>query len=418
MHFRYDKAKPEAGGLRWDAAARLADGRVDYSSLATTVHYQFPCGHIVKDTPQDRRKLAGRYGAPQNEGAHTSRKSHTAEAVSFHEIPWIILIQEWHAATRALKSGDSEPMFRFVTRRECHFFDENSLPYSGQTIYNLGLKKNRQPMPGAAYRCATADWQQGYKAKGELIHYWLHIEDITADCDSRIIFEGRVDGDAELLAELDAHDVPRVNVWIDCSKNTKAILQLCWKEGMNAVNLQMSRAGSFLWPDKTRKFYSTGKPIWRELNTPPVHPPIRRRVNGEMIEEPHPLEPLVVSLNKAGMLANHFFIRNMQANVTAQNKEATPDDYIRVEIPADVSEDFKKQNESWQYLPSHRPKNKEDGLEGFKQRSRVDHLLMCRAFMDFLKNWLLHPDQDISLLGARLAELGIKPANTTEEKTE
>jgi hypothetical protein len=334
--------------------------------------------------------------------------------VSYHEIPWLTLVKEWHSACKAMQAGDPEPMFRFVTRRECQFFSNESLPYSGQTIYNQSLKKNRTGLPGAAYRAATCDWQLGIKSKGELQHYWVYMEDIMPNCDSQIVFEGRVESDAELLAELDAHGVERVNVWIDCSKNTKAILQLCWQNGMNAVNLQLSRSGSFLWPDGTRKFYSTGQPIHQQLNVPPIYDRIRLRNprTREFEEAPHPLEPTVVNLNKAGMLANHFFIRNFQANTLAANPKALPEDYIRVEIPADVSDDFKRQNDSWQRLPNHRPKNKEDGLEGFKQRSRVDHLLMCRAFMDFLKNWLLHPSQDLSLLSARLADLGIR------EKTE
>ena len=127
----------------------------------------------------------------------------------------------------------------------------------------------------------------------------------------------------------------------------------------------------------------------------------RNRKTGKMETFPNPEEPMVVSLNKAGLLSNHFFIRNMRANVLAQNSAATPDQYISVEIPADVSEQFKKQNEAWEYLPGHRPKNQEDGVEGFKQRSRNDHLLMCRAYGDFLKEWT-------GLLGERLAALGIE----------
>ena len=157
--------------------------------------------------------------------------------------------------------------------------------------------------------------------------------------------------------------------------------------------------------DGVRRFYSKGRPIHLELNTPPVFElqNVPDRKTGKVITMPAALEPMVVSLNKAGMLSNHFFIRNMRANVLAANPQAGPEQYIAVEIPADVSEQFKKQNEAWEYLPGHRPKNKEDGVEGFKQRSRNDHLLMCRAFGDFLKEWT-------GLLGERLAALGIEQA--------
>ena len=405
MRARWENEKPELGGLRYDTdGCDMGNGRFNYNKLVPTIRYQMPCGFPVHNVPAERRALKGRYSAPRNEGALLSHRSWNFEAVSCTTVDWLDLIRDKHSALRALKAGDAKPWMRYITERECRFYGEDSIPYSGQTIYNTALRKNREGLVGRAYRDATADWQQGYKAKGELQHYWLFIEDVMPSCDSQIVFEGMVESDSELLAELDAHQVPRSATWIDCSKNTKAILQLCYQNGMNAINLQLSRVGSFLHEDGVRRFYSKGKPIHLELNTPPVFEPLTRRdrKTGKVVTLPNPDEPMVVSLYNAGTLSNHFFIRNMRANVLAQNPQATPDQYISVEIPADVSEQFKKQNESWEYLPGHRPKNQDDGVEGFKQRSRNDHLLMCRAYSDFLKDWL-------GLLGERLAALGIAP---------
>lgn len=412
MRTRWESEKPELGGLRYDSeGCDMGNGKFNYNKLVPTIRYQMPCGFVVRNNPTERRALQGRYSAARNEGALVSHRSWNFEAVSCATVEWLDLIRDKHSALRALKAGDSKPWMRYITERECRFFGDKSIPYSGQTIYNTSLKKNREGLPGRACRQAMADWQQGYKAKGELQHYWLLIEDVMANCDSQIVFEGMVESDSELLAELDAHQVPRSATWIDCSKNTKAILQLCYQNGMNAVNLQLSRVGSFLHEDGVRRFYSKGRPIHLELNTPPVFPPRnqRDRKTGKVISLPAPEEPLVVSLNKAGMLSNHFFIRNMRANVLAANPKATPEQYISVEIPADVSEQFKKQNESWEYLPGHRPKNQEDGVEGFKQRSRNDHLLMCRAYGDFLKEWT-------GLLGERLTALGLERVEENSEK--
>jgi hypothetical protein len=407
MRTRWENEHPELGGLRYDTeGCDMGGGRFNYNKLAASLRYQMPCGHITHNTPSERKALnKGRYSEPRNEGALVSHRSwDSGQAISYAAVDWMTVIEEKHMALRALKAGDARPWFQYITQRECRFFGEDSIPYSGQTIYNTALRKNREGLVGRAYRSATADWQQGYKAKGELQHYWLLIEDVMPSCDSQIVFEGMVESDSELLAELDAHQVPRSATWIDCSKNTKAILQLCYQNGMNAINLQLSRVGSFLHEDGVRRFYSKGKPIHLELNTPPVFDPLTRRdrKTGKVVTLPNPEEPMVVSLNKAGTLSNHFFIRNMRANVLAQNPQATPDQYISVEIPSDVSGQFKKQNESWEYLPGHRPKNQDDGVEGFKQRSRNDHLLMCRAYSDFLKEWL-------GLLGERLAALGIAP---------
>lgn len=412
MRTRWEDDKPELGGLRYTTdGCEMENGKFNYNLLVPTIRYQMPCGFIVHNIPSERKSLqAGRY-VQTNAGALRSHRSWNFEAVSCLAVDWLDLIKEKHLALRALKAGDSQPWYRYITERECHFFGDDSIPYSGGTIYNLALRKNREGLPGRAYRAATADWQQGYKAKGELQHYWLLIEDVMANCDSQIVFEGRVESDAELIAEIDAHTVPHSCVWIDCSKNTKAIQQLCYQQGFNAFNLQKSHVGFFRHDDGVRRFYSPEKPIHSELNTPPVFNPITKRnpKTGQMEFKPHPEEPKVINLNKAGMLSNHFFIRNMQANVLAARPDATPDQYIRVDIPADVSEEFRRQNESWDRVVGFRPKNGDEGVEGFKQRSRNDHLLMCRAYQDVLKEWL-------GYLGDRLADLGIGKPNTDESK--
>ena len=423
MHFRFDKNKPELGGLRYDSSTRLPDGRPNYRKLEETIRYQFPCGHEVKADPASRRTLRGEYSPPRNEGAHESHESWISEAVSYDQISWLTLIQEWHSAIQALKSGDSEPMFRFVTRRECKFYTDEFIPYRSETIYNVLLKKNRVGMgEKKLYRAAKFDWQKGYKAKGELEHYWGVILDVDVDANSQLVWEGMVESDSELLAELEAHEVPHCNVWIDCTgTHKKSILQLCYQNGLNALDLGLSRQTLFLHPDGVRRFYSTGKPIHRELNTPPVFNPVvqRDRKTGERKEIPNPEEPVVVSLNKAGMLANYFFIRNMKVAVLLANPKATPADYIALDIPNDVSEDFKQQNESWQVIPGHRGSAKDDSVDGFKPRSNNDHLLMCMAYHCFELEWKLHPNYELSLLGARLAALGIPQAEnktTTEEE--
>ena len=420
MHFRFNPNKPELGGLRWDSGGcKMESNRFNYNKLEKTIRYEMPCGHSVRDFAAERRTLKGRYSAPKNEGAHISHRSWNFEGVACDAIKWLTLIQEWHGSIRAMKVGDIEPMRRFVTERECRFWSNDLLPYSGTIIYNSALKKNRAGMPNAIMRTAKFDWQAGYKAKGELEHYWGIIMDVDIDANSQLVWEGKVESDAELLAELDAHEVPRVNSWIDCTGvQKKRILQFCYQNGMNAVSLDQSRQQGFLHPDKIRRFYSTGKPIYRELNTIPVHEPIRKRnmKTGEFSEVPHPEEPTVVELHKAGLLQNYFDIRNMKAAVTLQNPKATAADYIRIEIPDDVSEDFKKMLESWEVVPGHRGNAKDESVDGFRPRSNFDHQLMTMAYHCFELEWKLHPQHEMSLLGARRASLG--PPTIGERQTQ
>ena len=410
MRFRWDEKKPELGGLRFDTAAgRQENGKYNLRKIIPTIRYQMPCGFIVRDKPEERRALAGRYRST-NEGAVEELKSWNYEAVSVFEISWFDLVSEWLTAVRALKAGDGEPLKKFVQERECKFYSPQSIPFSGETIYNTSLKKNREGMKNRIYRAAKFDWQKGYKHKGELQHYWGVIVDVDIDANSQLVWEGIIESDAELLAEVDAHEVPHCNVWIDCTgKQNKTILQFCYQNGMNALDLALSRQTLFLHPDGTRRFFSPGKPIHLELNTRPVFEPVvkRSKKTGEREELPNPEEPLVVSLNKAGLLANYFFIRNMKSAVLLANPKATPADYISLEIPDDVSDAFKEQNESWQVVPGHRGSAKDDSVDGFKPRSNIDHLLMCMAYHCFELEWKLHPNSDLSLLGARLTALGI-----------
>jgi hypothetical protein len=412
MQFRFNEKNPELGGLRFDTSAgRVDGGKYNLNKIVPTIRYQMPCGFIVRDDARERRALVGRYRAT-NAGAIESRRSWNYDAVSVPEIKWPELTFEWLKAIRAKKTGDIEPLKKFVQERECQFWNPSThIPFSGATLYNVNLK-NRDAMPGAVYRGAKFDWQAGYKAKGELEHYWGVIVDVDINANSQLIWEGKCQSDAELLAELDAHKVPRKNAWIDSTGvQKKRHLQFCYQNGLNAISLDQSRQQGFLHADKVRRFYSEGKPIYKELNTVPLFDlSFERDGKGGVIEKNHPDEPMVVELHKAGLLAFYFFIRNMKATVLKENPKATENDYIRIDIPADVSDDFKAMMESWEMIPGHKGAAKDESVDGFKPRSRFDHQLMNMAYHSFDLEWNLRPDTGLSLIGERLAALGLPMA--------
>jgi hypothetical protein len=412
MQFRFNEKNPELGGLRFDTAAgRVDGGKYNLNKIVPTIRYQMPCGFIVRDDARERRALVGRYRAT-NAGAIESRRSWNYDAVSVPEIKWPELTFEWLKAIRAKKTGDIESLKKFVQERECQFWNPSThIPFSGATLYNVNLK-NRDAMPGAVYRGAKFDWQAGYKAKGELEHYWGVIVDVDINANSQLIWEGKCQSDAELLAELDAHKVPRKNAWIDSTGvQKKRHLQFCYQNGLNAISLDQSRQQGFLHADKVRRFYSEGKPIYKELNTVPLFDlSFERDGKGGVIEKNHPDEPMVVELHKAGLLAFYFFIRNMKATVLKENPKATENDYIRIDIPADVSDDFKAMMESWEMIPGHKGAAKDESVDGFKPRSRFDHQLMNMAYHSFDLEWNLRPDTGLSLIGERLAALGLPMA--------
>lgn len=123
---------------------------------------------------------------------------------------------------------------------------------------------------------------------------------------------------------------------------------------------------------------------------------------------PDEREPLVINVSKGGMIANHFFIREHKRRVLlaakAEGREVLPSDYIECVIPEDVSDDFRYQYEAWQKVGRDAKKATDEvysGQERFQQIRRDDHLMICCAGIDMLKDWS-------GLLGERLEKLGIK----------
>ena len=376
MHFRFDPAKPELGGLRWDSdGCKTESGRFNYNKLEGTIRYQFPCGYEIRDVASQRRTLIGRYGQPKNEGAHVSHRSWTYEAVACDSIRWLSLIQEWHQAIRALRANDSEPMRRFVTERECKFWSESLRPFNGQILVNTALKKNRDGLPDRAVRLAAFDKQKGRRSLGQLMHYWGVIRDVASNGDSLLVWEGMVHTEADLLAIVKEHEVQPRCVIVDATWDTKHVMEFCYHNGINAVQ-GSNQNHWFAHADKIRRYYSEPRAIHLDLNAPP-----RFDYSGSAAGwQPHVDEPMVWFYNKAGLLSNLMFLRNHKHNITTANPEAGPDDYIVHDIPGDVSEDYQKQNDSWERKTGTRGRSKEH-IEEWRQTRADDHLFMCEAYI-------------------------------------
>ena len=411
MRTRYEDTRPELGGLRYDSeGCKRADGTFDYNRLVPTLRYQFPCGYSMPDDITQRRSAAagGRYCQPFNTGALLSNRSYLYQAVACHDIRWLDLVQQKHQALRSLKAGDDTDWRIYLQERESVFYDPNEhRPFQGAVLTTSGRQLNRQGLPDEQAKIWAADWQQGFKHLGELTHYWLVIESVLENCSSQVIYAGKVADEMELLTVLKEHGITEdcglADGFIDASKNTKHILSFCLRNGINAVIGGDQGLRGFRWPDGTWQYFSQKRFIWRELNYPEPKYPLRATPEGWA--EDHD-EPFIIRYNKAGLLKNHFFIREFKANVLQNNPAAAPDQYIERIIPEDIGEDYLKHHEAWERDLKARGIRKMGEVEGFKQVRRADHLLSCTTYIDLMK--------DLSgLLGSRLASLGLKP--TTED---
>lgn len=428
MRTHWDDQRPDLGGLRYDSeGSRKEDGSFNYNKLLPTLRYQMPCGYLVYNDPAARRRLSdsGRYSAPHNEGATPGDISLTYDAVTCHNIEWLDLVKEKHAAFRSLKNGDIEPFRKFMQERECRFFNTNYQPFQGQIVISRGVNKRREGLKDRAGRLWKADWQKGFKSRAELEHFWLVIKDVDPLCNDLLVYEGMINSESELIAILEEYDALEHGAGvIDCSFNTKHLLQFVYQTvavyaeqgkrcGMNAIMSNASHVRLFKHrEDGVYRFYDEGKAICGELNVGSIFEPI----DTDKGFAPHPDEPVVININKGGMIANHFFIREHKQRVIEAEKEAakkegrpardiSPSEYIECVIPEDVSEEFKEHYESWIRIgkPPEKTKNEiiSSGVEKFMQIRDADHMLICCAGIDMLKDWS-------GLLGDRLAMLGIK----------
>ncbi|MDB6022916.1 MAG: Bacteriophage tail assembly protein [Pedosphaera sp.] len=370
MRTEWDPKHPELGGLRYDAdGCRLENKEYDYFKLASTVRFQMPCGAIVRENERQRRalSLSGRYSEPRK-GADLRKRSYTMEAVAIDYIPWLSLIQQKHAAKKALDYSDPEPYSVYMRERECRFWKRGLQPITQNIVLSSGIKKDSAGLPNREFRFGAGDYQQGEFKAGELPHWWHLIVDVETLPDGRvhllIVSEGMITTDDDLVDTFARHGVLPTSICLDSSWNAPHVYQLCLKHGYTAVKGDNSGlyAGH---PDGSRKVYSPPKPLHAMINQPPVHDYVYNY--GELL--PHPLEPMFIRYSQFGLLNRVAWLRSSKL--------------VWLEVPGDVSEDFISHLDSWQIrkLPNKKTLVMEEQWGQCRDR---DDLLMCLCYITLL----------------------------------
>ncbi|MDE2102235.1 MAG: phage terminase large subunit family protein [Patescibacteria group bacterium] len=399
MRFRWDPKKPELGGLRFDTdAGRLPNGKYNFNKIIPTIRYQMPCGFIVRNNPAERRALIGRYRAT-NDGAIEELRSWTYEAVSVIEIDWLDLVREWLTAIRAKKSGDIEPLKKFVQERECHFWNpETSVPFHGQILVNNSLLKSREGMKYKIARFWAFDRQKGYKARGETPHFWLVIRDMDENANSLLVWEGMLQTEADVLAKLKEYDCKLMSGCGDATWDRDNMLAFAHRSEFNAVTGSNQREYfSVKQADGStvKRVWSKPEPLWRMMNMPAPKYNYHNDFNQliKVVESvPDNREPRHWSYHKLGILKLLFFLRS--------HRQIAGENGIKWEVPGDVSEDYHHQLESWDVVVERQGKTNQV-VEQFRQIALADHMLMCEAYIAMLMAMS-------GVLGRRLAMLGIQ----------
>ena len=301
MRSFFDRRNPQLGGLRYDAdGCRLGEGWYDYNRLEATIHYQFPCGHTMRDIPTLRQELAarGRYGDPRNRGASLTDRSYSLEAVAIPYIRWLTLIKEKHSARRSLADGDPEPWWRYLAERECRFYDVmKDRPSVARVVAVTKTRRLREGLEGRVARIGALDRQRGRTAQGEVPHWWGLIRDVDESGSSLLVYEGRIETDEDAVNIMREHGVRPSSVVVDSGWNAASVYAFCLAHGFNAIK-GSSEAG-FAHEDGIRKIFSREKPLHTIISVAPT------------CEDPAD-EPMFWLYSKAGIRDRLSYLRASQ----------------------------------------------------------------------------------------------------------
>lgn len=362
MRTRWDERRPDLGGLRYDAeGCRREDGSYDYNKLEGTIRFQMPCGYLVGDIPRERRplSLSGRYSEPSNTGAHISNRSYTLEGVSIDYIPFLKFIQDKHKALYARRHGDPEPWRRYLTERECLFYDPEDIPILGRITLS-SQKKNRDGLANRVARLFALDRQQGVAAKNEFPHWWLVIRDVDADGNSLLVHEGKHETDENVIAVLEDHKCDMRHGVADSGDDTTHVYLFCLKHGINAIK----GGGEPFYThqaDGAKRIFSVEKPLHRMINRESVYPYV---LNREGDEVPDDREPLFWIYSKPGIRERLHWLR-----------AAT-----KWEVPGDVSHDYQSHMEA-EELVSRKIERTGEVVKEFHQLKERNDLYVCECYI-------------------------------------
>ena len=362
MQTKFDKKKEHLGGLRYDSeGCKLVNGRYDYQRLEKTVRYQMPCGHVVPDEIQARRRLAlsCKWSEPMNEGAHLSHRSYNYDAVVVDSIPWLSLIMEKNQAIFAMKRGDAKPWHDYITRRECLFHDPQDRPFTKEVTLTANIVKNRDGLAGRYARFFAMDRQQGSLAQGETPHWWLVIRDAMPNGDSRLVYEGKIETDADVISTLDEHGCVRRCGVADSGDDTTHVYNFCLRHGINAI--KGGKTDFYSHVKEGKRIFSMEEPLHRIINQPPRFD----YVNGQ----PNQDEPMFWLYSKKG-------IADRLGWITGKASE------IKHEVPSDVSEDYLKHRNAEELVSDRASDGSFHNV--WKQVAARNDLLICERYIAML----------------------------------
>lgn len=250
--------------IKWEDAT-LEDGTPDWERLANSARHECPeCGHVTRDTAQERRAMAsaGRFERMPSNGL-SGRVSFHYSALGVYWIPWGTLVVEWIKAQVLKKSGDLSALRQFVQKRLAEVWkQENDAPpveLRGADYLKADLIDG-QRIDGEVRRFLTIDRQQD--------HWWVLCRAWRADGSSRLIWEGKVLTIESIRDTQERLKVEDFCVFQDAGYSTGNVYDECGQHGWNAM---MGRGDDFFWIGTGRRRHQRAFSEPRPVRSPRGH---------------------------------------------------------------------------------------------------------------------------------------------------
>ena len=250
--------------IKWKDVT-LEDGTPDWEGISASVRHECAdCGHVTRDTAQERRAMAGRgryERMPSN--ALAGRVSFAYSALAVYWIPWATLVVEWIKAQTLKKAGDVSALRQFVQKRLAEVWrEENEVPVielTGSDYLKADLIDG-QRIEGEARRFMTIDRQQD--------HFWALCRAWRADGTSRLVWEGKV---LTLESLRDIQTRLKVEDWCvfqDAGYDAGNVYDECGQFGWNAM---LGRGDDFFWVGTGRQRHQRAFSEPRPVRSPRGH---------------------------------------------------------------------------------------------------------------------------------------------------
>jgi len=219
--------------LRWNGDEDK-EAPIDWRRVRESVRLVCPaCEKQYPDTAENRRQLvsAARWELVRP-GEEPARETYVIPAMANFRVPWSRLAMEFLKARAALKLGDREPWFQYLTQRSSRFwrddFQDDRKTELRTALYSWHAYAAGQKIEREAVRFLTIDRQSD--------HFWCLVRAFRDDGASRLVYYGKALTEEELRELQLRYQVEDRFVFQDASYDSDAVYKQCAKFGWFALH--------------------------------------------------------------------------------------------------------------------------------------------------------------------------------------